>query len=352
MKKKVIVAMSGGVDSSAAAALLKEDGYDVSGVTMCLGLPQESESNEYACCGPQAISDARAVATAIGMSHYVLSFGRELQEMVIDTFRAEYLRGRTPNPCILCNQHLKFDALLRKSAALGADFLATGHYARITGGNEPRLTRAADPRKDQTYFLYTLKEDQMRRILFPLGGFEKSEIRAIAQSRGLPVAHKPESMDLCFIANGDYRALLNIPDRPGPIVDTSGNQIGEHTGTWRYTVGQRRGLGIAAENPLYVVSIDADSNTITAGSRHEAFTRTFTVTNTSFPGETPEHPFQAAVRIRNMHREAPACISPAETGFTITFDEPQFAVTPGQSAVFYDGDIVIGGGVIDRTEPL
>lgn len=347
-RKTVVVAMSGGVDSSVSAALLRQEGYDVIGITMCFNLPDPDEGKPL-CCGPQAISDARRVAGMLDIPHYVLGFSDELKDKVVDNFREEYARGRTPNPCILCNEHLKFNTLLAKAMAYGADYLATGHYARIVDHGGPRLARAADPSKDQTYFLYRLSAERMKKILFPIGEYEKPRIREIAGELGLPIAEKPDSQEVCFIPDKEaLEKLRGGAEGPGNFVDTAGNVLGRHDGVSHYTIGQRRGLGVSAADRLYVVRLDTATNTVVLGDRDDVYSKGCRVSGMSWPDAPMTQPARMNVRIRHVHREAPAEIIPEGEGARIIFDEPQFAVTPGQSAVFYDGDIVMGGGFIDE----
>ncbi len=269
MKKKVLVAMSGGVDSSAAALLLKENGYAVTGVTMCLGIREDGERTR--CCGLDAIDDAKHVCNQLQIPHFVFDFAKEMEKLVINKFTAEYQRGRTPNPCIDCNRYLKFGTLLDKARGIGFDYLATGHYARIEKwGDTWHLMRPKDRIKDQTYFLYPIKTDDLSSILFPLGSLNKEEVRTLAKKSGLHVAQKAESQDICFVTQGDYRQFFlekNLSSVEGGIVDTAGNILGRHRGIIFYTIGQRSGLGISAKTPLYVVDIDARKNQVIVGEK-------------------------------------------------------------------------------------
>lgn len=343
--------MSGGVDSSVAAALLCAEGYEVIGLTMCFNLP-EPETGRPVCCGATAIDDAKRVAGTLNIPHYVLGFGDELQKKVIDNFFGEYARGRTPNPCIRCNELLKFDSLLRKSQAAGAEFLATGHYARIIGRPDNLyLAKAKDAKKDQSYFLYRLNREQMRRVMFPLGDYTKEEVRRIAGDIGLGVAEKPDSQEICFIPGREAldRLRREAPgNRPGDIVDNAGNIIGRHDGLALFTIGQRRGMAVAAENPLYVIRLDYENNVVVAGPREEAFAREFFVNDTVFPAGFPAKAKSYNVKMRYIYNEAAAEVWPAGDELRVVFETPQFAIAPGQSAVFYDGVVVAGGGVIDR----
>ncbi len=351
MGKVVFVAMSGGVDSSVSAFLLKKSGYEVVGVTMCFNLPDPPDGRPV-CCGAEAVSDARRVAGMIGVSHYVLDFGRELREKIIDNFISEYSAGRTPNPCVRCNELLKFDSLFDKATGMGADFLATGHYARIGVNPGPFLMKAADPAKDQSYFLYRIPKEKLNRILFPLGELNKTEVRNIALTEGLPVAEKPDSQEICFIP--DKQSLTSLLDSAvpaigqGAIIDSSGKKIGAHKGYTHYTVGQRRGLGVAAAQPLYVLSIDASTNTITAGFRDEILRSEFIAKDILLDEEVFRDGDVLKVKIRHVHREAEAVINVSGAVAKVVFKKPQFAVTPGQSAVFYAGERVVGGGIIDE----
>jgi tRNA-specific 2-thiouridylase len=349
--KTVLVAMSGGVDSSIAAAVLLEQGYRVFGVTMLLW-PEDVEGAAEGCCGTVHLNDARDVCHRLGISHYTLDLQKEFLSDVVRPFVATYLDGRTPNPCISCNEHLKFRHLLRKATGIGADLLATGHYARILGNGTFRLARGVDTSKDQTYFLFTLGQEEMSRLLFPLGEMSKAEVRSKARSLDLPVHQKAESQEICFVPPGGLRNFISqyAPDLPGPgeVVDMDGKVIGEHEGACFYTVGQRKGLGIASAQPLYVVRIDAASNTVVMGTRETASFEGLSATGVSWAdGKPPGSKFVAQVQIRHRHTPAPSLISIHDNGaISITFHEPQHGVAPGQAVVIYDGDIVLGGGWI------
>ncbi|MGA2587297.1 MAG: tRNA 2-thiouridine(34) synthase MnmA [Candidatus Aminicenantales bacterium] len=359
-KGVVGVAMSGGVDSSVAAALLKGQGYDVIGVTMNLfSLPREAcrSENLRSCCGWKAQEDANRVAIALGIPHFVVDFRPEFEASVIADFCREYRRGRTPNPCIRCNRFIKFGLLLERVKALGADFVATGHYA--IGGVDPAsgrrlLRKGIDAAKDQSYFLYPLMQAELTRTLFPVGEYTKEQIRGLAAEYNLPVAEKAESQEICFIPDDDYPRFLKErwPDafRSGPIVDTRGKKIGTHGGIAHFTIGQRRGLGIAAPHPLYVVAIDVGKNTIVAGKNEDLYRRGLEASDVNWiSGEGPAEPRAARARIRYKHVEAPATITPRDSGkVLVEFEKTQRAITPGQAVVFYDGDIVLGGGIIDH----
>ena len=370
-----MVAMSGGVDSSVAAALLKNQGYEVIGITMCFsayggsafgGNLPASTTKRPTCCGMKAIEDARRVAHKLGIKHYVLNFNKVLQEKVIKDFCREYLKGRTPNPCVRCNQYIKFGALLKKAFSLDAKYLATGHYARVkrVQSTEHRvqkylLKKAVDLKKDQSYFLYRLGQNQLKAILFPLGEFTKDEVRKIAREFALPVADKLASQEICFLPDADYRRFLKhrlhrLKDtdytnlRPGLIIDKQGNILGQHQGIAFYTIGQREGLGIARGYPLYVIKINPKNNCITVGKKEEVYADEFLIKDAHFILKPRKKKVALRVRIRYNHPEAPARVMFFQDKIKIKFEKPQFAITPGQSAVFYDKDIVLGGGIIDK----
>ena len=336
MRKKVLVAMSGGVDSSTAAWLLKEDGYQVSGVTMCLGSAADT-------------GDARKVCDVLGISHYVLDFSALMQKEVIDDFLDQYKRGRTPNPCVRCNQYLKFGKLLGYARAMGFDYLATGHYAKIIClENICQLHKARDKKKDQTYFLYGINKDDLRFILFPLAEYFKEDVRRLAAGAGIPTADRPESQDVCFIPKGGCRDFLaSRLDMPaGDIVDSQGNVLGSHAGLARYTIGQREGLGIVAAHPLYVIQIDVKNNRIVVGQRQDLLAKALIVGSVNMLLD--DLPAKAAAKIRYAHQEAACLLEPVtHTRVKVIFEQPQEALTPGQSIVFYSGDTIIGGGIID-----
>ena len=357
---KVLVAMSGGVDSSVAAALLKEDGYQVIGATMQIW-PSNKISGEAdrtsGCFGLDAVSEAERVARRLDIPHHVMNFEGIFKQEVIDDFCWEYSRGRTPNPCIRCNEYIKFGALLSRAKGLGADLVATGHYTRIERdemGGRYLLRKGLDARKDQSYMLYRLNQEQLRHALMPLGGVSKERVRKMATELGLPVDNNSESQEICFIPDGDYTVFIReyIPHaaKPGPILDREGNTIGEHRGVLFYTIGQRKGLGISATEPLYVVAIDHGRNAITVGSRREVYGDELVAADLNWIAiEPPNQPLEIKARIRYRHREADAVLTPQSSGerVRVKFKEPQMAITPGQAVVFYHEDTVVGGGTIE-----
>ena len=354
MKKKVLVAMSGGVDSSVAAYLLCEEDYEVVGVTMCLGI-KEAGSVKPLCCGRQAIEDAKKVCHKLNISHYVMDFAGDLEEKVINPFIREYARGRTPNPCVECNKHIKFGSLLKKALGLGFDYLATGHYAKLQSENGRFfLKRPEDRNKDQSYFLYSIKYNRLKYILFPLDILTKEEVRKIAKRINLPVADKPQSQDICFIPNGDCRGFLKERIKkmnPGPIIDLNGKILGRHKGIYFYTVGQRGGLGISSKRPLYVISLDVGKNQLIVGERKHLGAKELTAGNLNFL--VKDFPKNVFAKIRYAHPEAKCKIINyhlrGNNGkIKVVFQQEQEAITTGQSIVFYDNDIVLGGGIIDR----
>lgn len=357
-KGTVMLGMSGGVDSSVAAAVLKDQGYEVVGVTMQIwpDMQEERKQTEGGCCSLSAVDDARRVADRLGIKYYVLNFKDIFQEKVIDYFTDEYLKGRTPNPCIACNRFVKFEALLQKAVSMGMDYIATGHYARRTydeTSGRYLLKKSATAQKDQTYALYTMTQDQLSRTLFPIGEFEKSQVRALAKELGLPVATKPDSQEICFVEDNDYgRYISENTDadiKPGYFVDTQGNRLGMHKGIIHYTVGQRKGLGISFGKPKFVVAIRPEDNTVVLGDADEVFSSVLTASDLNFITiDELKDEMRVTAKIRYSAREASATIRPLpDKRAEVKFDEPQRAITPGQAVVFYNGDIVVGGGIID-----
>ncbi len=359
-KTRVVVAMSGGVDSSVTAALLKEEGHEVIGISMQVWdytrftAPHGEKFDT--CCSLDDIHDARRVAEQLQIPFYVVNFEEEFQRFVIDDFVAEYFRGRTPNPCARCNQWIKFGLLLEKARDLAADFLATGHYARITEGPGGllHLLKGVDAGKDPSYFLFTLTQEQLRATLFPLGGMTKEEVRRLAAGYGLRVAEKGESQEICFVPDNDYVRFLEESgareDLSGNIVDSRGNVLGRHQGTYRYTVGQRKGLGIAHPHPLYVLGLDAARHEVIVGARDELVSDSLVAAEVNWIVTPPTAPFAATCKIRYRHRPVPCTIDPLPEGRALVrFPQGEKAITPGQAAVFYDGDEVLGGGWIDKS---
>jgi tRNA-uridine 2-sulfurtransferase len=368
--KTIAVAMSGGVDSSAVAALLRAEGHNIVGLTMQLwnqrrlaghaGMP---ESVQGRCCSIDDVYDARRVAETLGIPYYVVNHEERFERDVVRPFVEEYLAGRTPIPCSLCNNHLKFDQLLVVARQIGADSVATGHYARVEFdelGGRWLLKRPTDRSKDQTYFLFGLTQEQLSRTLFPLGGMTKPEVRELARQHKLAIAEKPDSQEICFVPGGDYKSFLEAylteqgGDRTrvevgGEMVTTDGKVIGEHGGVHNFTVGQRKGLGVATGSPLYVIQIKNDTRQVVVGKDEELYTRTLYARQVNLISRSElREPIRVAVKIRHKHQPAPALMeADGPDAVRVTFDEPQRAITPGQAAVFYDGDIVVGGGWID-----
>jgi tRNA-uridine 2-sulfurtransferase len=363
----IAVAMSGGVDSSTVAAMLRADGSNVIGLTMQLwnqrrlagreGMPEAVTGR---CCSLDDVYDARRVAETIGIPYYVVNHEDRFERDVVRPFVQEYLSGRTPIPCSLCNNHLKFDQLLTVAQQIGADAVATGHYARVEfdqGRNRWLLKRPADRSKDQTYFLFGLTQEQLSRTLFPLGGMTKPEVRELARKHGLALAEKPDSQEICFVPGGDYKKFIDaylaeqgdsLPDTAGELVTTDGRVIGEHGGIHNFTVGQRKGLGIATGSPLYVLQIKGDKRQVVVGEQENLYSRALVTTRSNLISVNElREPMRVSVKIRHRHEPAAATIEmtgPDE--IAVTFDQPQRAVTPGQAAVFYDGEMVVGGGWI------
>jgi len=365
--KTIAVAMSGGVDSSTVAAVLRAEGHNVIGLTMQLwnqrrlagheGMPEAVQGR---CCSLDDVYDARRVAETIGIPYYVVNHEQRFEDEVVRPFVQEYLSGRTPIPCSLCNNHLKFDQLLLVAQQIGADHLATGHYARVEfDAKRDRwlLKRPADTSKDQTYFLFGLTQEQLSRTLFPLGALTKPEVRAFARQRGLALAEKPDSQEICFVPGGDYKRFLDayleeqgqaLPDTAGELVTTGGDVVGEHHGIHNFTVGQRKGLGVATGSPLYVIQIKGDTRQVVVGNSDELYSDTLRVRRTNLIACAELHqPLRVTVKIRHRHEPAPATIE--ATGgdeIVVKFDQAQRAITPGQAAVFYNDDVVVGGGWI------
>jgi tRNA-specific 2-thiouridylase len=359
-KTRVVVGMSGGVDSSAAAALLLEQGYDVVGITLKLW-PQDCVSRaEDKCCGPQAVSDARSVCHKLGIPYYLIDEAEAFQKQVIGYFAEEYKAGRTPNPCVMCNEKLKFGALLDRARQLGGEFIATGHFARVEkspDGSRMLLKKGRDARKDQSYFLFSLKQHQLARSLFPLGEKTKQDTRQVARECELKTADKEESMEICFVPDNNYGNFLEkakLAQRHlGDIVNLKGQVLGQHEGIEFYTIGQRKGLGLTSPKPLYVIELDSANNRVIVGDDTALDRDEFTVERCNWiPFEEPPSEITVSAKIRYNHPGTPALVRPQPGGRALVkLLEPQRAITPGQACVFYDSDLVIGGGWITR-EPL
>ena len=382
----IAVAMSGGVDSSTVAAMLRVEGHNVVGLTMQLwnqrrlagreGMPEQVQGR---CCSIDDVYDARRVAEELGIPYYVVNHEERFERDVVRPFIDEYLSGRTPIPCSLCNNHLKFDQLLITARQIGADMLATGHYARVEFSPERNrwlLRRAADESKDQTYFLFGLTQEQLSRTLFPLGEMRKPQVRELARQHSLALAEKPDSQEICFVPGGDYKRFIDVylaeqgeqlPDTSGELVTTDGRVIGHHEGVHNFTVGQRKGLGVATGSPLYVININGAEGKVTVGGNDDLLSRTLVARDVNWiaiddlqeeiaRGPQPPsaaHGLRVRAKIRHRHEPAAAVLEPAANGeVRVTFDEPQRAITPGQAVVFYNGDVVVGGGWIAERLPL
>ena len=355
-KEKVVIGMSGGVDSSVAAYLLKEQGYDVVGVTMQIWQDEEEKLQEEngGCCGLSAVDDARRVASALGIPYYVMNFKSEFKQNVIDYFIEEYFNGRTPNPCIACNRYVKWESLLKRSIEIGADYIATGHYAQVEQLPNGRyaIRHSVTKAKDQTYALYNLTQEQLKRTLMPVGAYTKDEIRELAEKLQLPVAHKPDSQDICFVPDGDYGAFIqresDVEIEEGNFVTPEGQILGKHKGIIHYTVGQRKGLGLSLGHPAFVLAIRPETKEVVIGTNEESLTYEVRANNLNFMSvENIEGEVRAFAKIRYNHKGAWCTVK--RTGpdeIICVFDELQRAVTPGQALVLYDGDYVMGGGTI------
>ena len=371
---RIAVAMSGGVDSSTAAAILKEEGHNLVGFSMQLwdqrrNGPAGEEQRGGRCCSIDDLYDARSVAARLGFPYYVVNFQREFEREVVRPFIEGYLGGVTPSPCVLCNSHMKFDHLLQTADEVGAAYVATGHYARIARDSETgryMLLKGRDPDKDQSYFLFGLRQEQLARALFPLGDLRKQQVRGLARRHSLPVAEKPESQEICFVPDNDYAGFIerhyndvcgrdedSDPFASGEIVDLEGKALGKHPGIHHYTIGQRRGLGLAHPSPLYVIDLQPESHRVVVGERPQLGKSLCRVVRPNWISiAAPDAPVRVSAKIRSRHAESPATVTPMEyKSLLVEFDTPQLAVTPGQAAVFYDGDRVIGGGWITRHQP-
>jgi tRNA-uridine 2-sulfurtransferase len=360
-KKKVMIGMSGGVDSSVAAAILLQEGFEVIGVTMQIwpDMDEERKKSEGGCCSLSAVDDARRVADKLGIPYYVMNFKGIFEEKVINYFKDEYINGCTPNPCIACNKHVKFEAMLQKAIGMGIDYIATGHYAKIEFDeilNRFLLKKSVTDKKDQTYALYTMTQEQLSRTIMPIGEFAKEDVRDMAKDMALTVAAKPDSQEICFVEDNDYGRFIcentDYKSIPGDFIDLDGKVLGKHKGIIHYTIGQRKGLGIAFGKPMFVVDIDADTNRVVLGDEKEVFSDSLIARDLNFISiDTLVEPMKVKSKIRYSAKEADSTIYPLMDGrVEVVFDLPQRAITPGQSVVFYDGDIVVGGGVIEKNK--
>jgi tRNA-specific 2-thiouridylase len=360
---KVIVGMSGGVDSSIAAHILKQRGFTVEGVSFILWEARDRTSFTT-CCSLDATNSAAKTAESLGITHRAIDVREEFIEKVIEPFVDLYTQGMTPNPCILCNRHIKFPSLFREADIRGAEYVATGHYARVERDLEPEpmgrnlkdrnifLKKGVDPSKDQSYVLYVLRREELRRLTLPLGDCKKTDVREVARSLHLEAANRPESQEICFVEDRNYfkfiEKLSPSSHEPGPIIDSRGKVLGMHRGIYRYTIGQRKGLGISSLEPYYVIKVDTIKNAVYVGSQEEAKIKEIFVGGLNMILDPPSSLFRATVKVRSMMEDRPATLEVFDEGIRVIFDEPQWAPAPGQSAVFYDGDRVIGGGTIER----
>lgn len=353
--KRVVVAMSGGVDSSVAAALLVEQGYDVVGLMLRLWAEAGGAANR--CCTPDAMADARRVANALGIPFYVRDYKDVFKSTVVDFFVEGYSQGVTPNPCIVCNRDIRFDRLLNEAIGLGGDYLATGHYARVRQAQDGtyQLLKGKDPGKDQSYMLYTMTQERLARLLFPVGEYSKDDIRQIAKDKKLPVFNRPDSQDLCFLGAGDYRSFLqrHAPEviQPGPILNTGGQTLGRHKGLAFYTIGQRKGLGISAPQAMYVIKKDTGTNSLIVGTKEELGQQALVTGEVSYiSGQPPTDAIRVTAKIRYKAREREATLTPlSDTRARLTFDTPLRDITPGQAVVFFNGEQTLGGGIIEKS---
>ena len=354
-KERILVAMSGGVDSAAAAALLVAEGHEVVGATLKLWCYGGAKASPRSCCSLRDIEDAKASAAALGIRHYVMDEASDFDREVVQPFVSSYLAGETPNPCVRCNTHLKFGSLSRRARELGFDAVASGHYARLDQTPDgPVLRRAADASKDQSYVLWGVSREELAATRFPLGPYTKDEARELARNAGMVVAEKIDSQDICFVEGGRYSDFVKSrteeapQTQPGELVDTAGNVLGEHKGAIHYTVGQRRGLGVAAEEPRYVVRVDAEKNRVVVGQEDELRQDHLSAREVNWVScPVPSEPLEADVKVRYRSQAAPATVRPRGTTAEVFFHEPQRSAAPGQSAVFYRGDVLLGGGIIN-----